>query len=252
MLLRGFHPMNLIAPISDADIVDEICALKWDSLPKDSLTSVAWAYYFFSIQFRENLLLARSLYPTDAKLADLEREECNTTNLSPWPQIAADGERVDHDEFMRRALSLTAIDQRRQRNLRDYGHTYLRSIHRLPKRLRALSIASYEGGGLERVFRAMLSAPEWDGPLLGAFRHFLSRHLELDGEHCTLVDHIGGRAGTAPLWQAFLDLLIRCVPALNSPTADVAAVIQQSLCAKMTQDTRIGELEVGIPALGIA
>src|ERR1700751_3571773 len=83
-------------------VIDEICGLGWKKLSKDDLMDVAWAYYHFSIQFRENLEIARALYPNDVRLEKLEREECHTDNLSPWPGIAENGEKLDHDEFVRR------------------------------------------------------------------------------------------------------------------------------------------------------
>jgi hypothetical protein len=51
---------------------------------------------------RENLEIARRLYPNDTKLQQLEREECNTDNLSHWPGVASAAEKMNHDEFMRR------------------------------------------------------------------------------------------------------------------------------------------------------
>src|ERR1700748_163909 len=87
-------------------IVDEICAFPWSSLSCDDMVDVAWAYYFFSIQFRECVSEARQLFPADENLRRLEAEECDTANLSPWPGVAAVGERMNHDEFMRRILTL--------------------------------------------------------------------------------------------------------------------------------------------------
>jgi hypothetical protein len=46
-------------------VISEICQLHWASLTVDDLTDVAWAYYHFSIQFRENLEIAIALYPDD-------------------------------------------------------------------------------------------------------------------------------------------------------------------------------------------
>ena len=42
---------------------------------------------------------------------------------------------------------------------------------------RAMSLSSYEDRGLETVFRAMLSALDWDEPSLGAFCHFLVEQI---------------------------------------------------------------------------
>src|ERR1700689_3102130 len=89
--------------------IDEICALNWEGLTQDDLMGVAGAYYYFSIQFRENLEIACNLYPTDPLLTQLAQEECNTDNLSPWPGVASPGEKLDHDEFMRRLLKLSPV-----------------------------------------------------------------------------------------------------------------------------------------------
>src|ERR1700733_9222570 len=85
-------------------VIDGICRMAWDQLDGDEVMRVAKAYHYFSIQFRENLEIARDRHPHDAKLAELYEGECNTDNLSPWPGVAAAGERMNHDEFMRRLL----------------------------------------------------------------------------------------------------------------------------------------------------
>ena len=92
------------------EIIDNICELDWHELTRDELIAAAWAYYYFSIQFRENLEVACELHVGDPKLEQLHREECDTSNLSPWPGVAEPAERMNHDEFMRRALALTHID----------------------------------------------------------------------------------------------------------------------------------------------
>ena len=133
---------------------------------------MAWAYYHFSVQFRENLEAACDLFPQDEKLAHLTSEECNTSNLSPWPGVALPGENMNHDEFMRRLLLLEPIPQDRREALEAEGARYLATVRPLDEHSKAMSIASYEDGGLECVFRAILTAPAWEGPLLGAFSHF--------------------------------------------------------------------------------
>ena len=47
------------------------------------------------------------------ELQELNRGERDTDNLSPSPGVAAPGERMDHDEFMRRTLELTPIEEHR-------------------------------------------------------------------------------------------------------------------------------------------
>ena len=202
-------------------VIDKICGLRWSSLSSAEMVDAAWAYYFFSIQFRESLKAARSLYPDDEKLMQLEREECDTDNLSPWPGVTARGERVNHDEFMRRLLKLGAKDPARELELEAIGTAYLSKTRSVAKAAQAASIASYEDGGLEAVFKAILTYTRWDNPLLQAFEHFLSQHIlfdsDPDGGHGSLSRHMKLDDGILPLWQAFYDVLVAAVPALAAP-----------------------------------
>ena len=199
-------------------VIDQICDLNWRSLTGDEMMSVAWAYYYFSIQFRENLEIARRLYPDDPKLMQLAREECATDNLSPWPGVAQPGERMNHDEFMRRTLELTPIDPERASRLASIGADYLADMRSLDEASCAASIASYEDGGLERVFRAMLACQHWEEPLLQAFHHFLSEHIRFDSDpeqgHGALSRHMVLDDGVLPLWQGFKHLFVASVPRL--------------------------------------
>lgn len=201
-------------------VIDEICALPWSSLSSDEMADVAWAYYFFSIQFRESLREARRLYPEDPSLGKVEAEECNTCNLSPWPGVAATGERMNHDEFMRRTLTLMAFAPSRVVRHEAIGRHYLAETRALRPETRAASLASYEDGGLERVFRSMLTFTRWDNDLLRAFRHFLSEHVRFDCDseqgHGALCRHIAFDDGILPLWTGFRDLLLDAVPGLSS------------------------------------
>ncbi|MGO9171803.1 MAG: hypothetical protein ACLP7P_07540 [Rhodomicrobium sp.] len=199
-------------------VIDEICGLNWSRLTRDELINVAWAYYYFSTQFRENLEIALSFYPDDERLQDLDRGERNTDNLSPWPGVAAPGEKMHHEEFMRRTLTLTPIPGERRRWLEARGESYLAGVHALDKMTRAISLAAYEDGGLEAVFRSILKAPEWDGELLGAFKHFLVGHIALDsdpdGGHGALCRHLVPDDRILPLWTAFRQILIDAAPSL--------------------------------------
>jgi hypothetical protein len=200
------------------EVIAEIGRLAWAALNEEQATDVAWAYYFFSVQFRENLEIACQLYPDDAKLQDLAREECNTDNLSPWPGVADVGEKLNHDEFMRRTLALSPISEERQQLFYSLGDRYLSETRRLDSLTRAQSIASYEDGGLELVFRAMLRTPQAQTPLLRAYRHFLSEHIRFDSDpdqgHGALARHLRPDDRILPLWAGFKDLLLGCVPAL--------------------------------------
>jgi hypothetical protein len=198
--------------------VDEICLLDWPNLTEAELTGIAWAYFFFSIQFRENLEIACTLYPTDPLLRQLAKEECNTDNLSPWPGVADSGEKLHHDEFMKRLLRLSLPICEFQRSAEEAGRIYLSRIRAMDPVIRASSIASYEDGGLERVFRAMLACKHWDTALLRAFRHFLLRHIAFDsdsnGGHGALARHLELREGLVSIWSEFKQLLTGTVPGL--------------------------------------
>jgi len=201
-------------------VIDNICSLNWDGINQDDLLAAAWAYYFFSIQFRENLKIARMLYPDDAKLKQLEEEECDTHNLSPWPGVALPGERMNHDEFMRRALELSPIDPGMRQRLEELGAAYLAKVREVAPLTRALSISSYENGGLQSVFTAYLTSPSWDMPALKAFGHFLVQHIRFDGDgseengHGALARHLVPDDRILPLWADFSSLLISSVPQL--------------------------------------
>ena len=78
-------------------IVEDIARLQWDILSQEELRAIACAYYYFSIQFREGLELACELNPWDERGSwNCARGEVDTDNLSPFPNIAVAGERMDH------------------------------------------------------------------------------------------------------------------------------------------------------------
>ncbi|HWD59035.1 MAG TPA: hypothetical protein VG308_12185 [Stellaceae bacterium] len=207
-------------------VVDGICRMAWDELNSDDVMHVAKAYYYFSIQFRENLEIARAGNPDDPKLAELWEGECDTDNLSPWPGVAAPGERMNHDEFMRRLLEFHPVG--RDDRLTEAGLAYLDKTRSIDDAARASSIASYEDGGLSRVFGAMLRAPHWYGRGQRAFRFFLEEHIRFDSDdgagHGELSRHLPIDDRILPLWTAFRDLLATAVPKL----ATVAAVARRA------------------------
>ena len=200
-------------------VIDDICNMNWINLTQEDLINVAWVYYYFSVQFRENLEVARNLYPDDDRLRRLDQGERDTDNLSPWPGVAAIGERMNHDEFMRRTLTLTTISESRRRDLAALGQAYLTKIRAMEDDSRASAIASYEDGGLERVFRAILKAPHWSNPLLQAFRHFLAEHIRFDSDpeqgHGALCRHLTPDDRVHALWAEFRQMLVRAAPRLT-------------------------------------
>lgn len=211
--------LTLTAENSYQDVIDEICRLSWPLLDEDDMLSAAWAYYYFSVQFRENLELACELYPEDANLARLKREECATSNLSPFPGVARLEEAMDHDEFMRRLLTLTPIGGARRERFAALGQAYLEECRMMDPIARALSISSYEDGGLEALFTAILQAPAFANPTLAAFRFFLSEHIRFDsdpaGGHGSLSRHLVPDESVCDAWTALRGMFLAFVPALR-------------------------------------
>jgi hypothetical protein len=197
-------------------VIDDIDRLRWEIIGVGEMMQIAKVYYYFSIQFRENLEIACQLYPHDDKLQELREGECHTDNLSPWPGVAAIGEKLDHDEFVRRLLALQAVD--REDDLTLLGEDYLTRIRKVDEIVRATSIASYEDGGLSRVFLAMLRVREWRGTVAQGFKFFLEQHIRFDsdhdGGHGALSRHLPPDDNILPLWLAFKHMLVTAVPRL--------------------------------------
>jgi hypothetical protein len=208
-------------------IVADICELGWSDLTSEEMVAAAHAYYYFSIQFRENLEIARQLFPADEKLAQLAREECDTSNLSPWPGVALPGEKMNHDEFMRRTLLLQPMTAETQARIEEAGELYLADVRSRDTMSRALSLASYEDGGLEAVFGAMLTFQDWNSDLLRAFRHFLAEHVRFDSDpdagHGALSRHLQPDDRVLPLWVAFKRIFVACVPGFAARDAAMSA-----------------------------
>lgn len=210
--------MDITVSNTYESVIAEIAHLDWTELDEQELSAVALAYYYFSIQFRENLLAAAKLYPNDPKLSELMAGECNTDNLSPWPGVAVLGECMDHDEFMRRSIALSPIAPELRAAIEQAGASYLQRARSFSPEVKACSIASYENGGLESTFRAMLTAPHWNLPTLRAFRHFLEEHIRFDSDpdegHGALSRHLRVDDRVLPLWVDFRDLLVCAAPRL--------------------------------------
>jgi hypothetical protein len=223
--MSSHQPTAAAAQVESTDlgyerVIDDICNLNWVALNDEDLIRVAWVYYHFSVQFRECLEIAREMYPDDDRLLQLDHGERNTDNLSPWPGVAVAGEKMNHDEFMRRTLKLATIPEIGRIVLSDIGNRYLRKVRAIDRTSKALALASYEDGGLEQVFRAFLTAPSWNGRLQQAFRHFLTEHIRFDSDpdqgHGALCRHLRPDNRVLPLWAEFKDMLIEAVPRLTA------------------------------------
>jgi hypothetical protein len=198
-------------------VIEDIDQFNWRQLEREELMSVCRAYYYFSSQFVEAVHIACGLFPSDQKLIELREGECDTNNLSPYPGIAEKGERMNHDEFMKRVVGSASLDPATRDRVDNLGREYLAEVSRMDPLTRAMSLSSYEDGGLETVFRAMLTSPDWNEPSLGAFRHFLVEHIKLDsGEHGSLCRHLVADDRILPLWRAFADLLTGAAPRLGA------------------------------------
>jgi hypothetical protein len=205
-------------------VINQICRMPWEKISNHEVLKVAKAYYYFSVQFRENLAIACLLSPRDENLRKLYKEECHTDNLSPYPGVTSTGDKVNHDVFIERFLLLQPIHQ--EKAIEEIGREYLRKIRALDDTIRARSIASYEDGGLSSVFTAMLRAPQWQGAGQRAFRFFLEEHirfdLDADAGHGALSRHLKRDDDILPLWAAFKELLVEAVPTLAGAASDTA------------------------------
>ena len=224
--------------------IDEICDLNWTKLTEEDIIRVAWAYYHFSVQFRECLEIARKMYPDDERLLQLDHGERDTDNLSPWPGVAKPGEKMNHDEFMRRTLELAKIPETGRIVLSDIGKKYLNAVRAIDPKIQALALATYEDGGLERVFRAILTAPNWNGPLQEAFKHFLAEHIRFDSDpdqgHGALCRHLIPDDRVLPLWAEFKHMLTDAAPHLARASREpiTAMSLKSAIIEQMEQIAR--------------
>jgi hypothetical protein len=204
-------------------IVDEICGLRWSEIDRNELLAVSQACYYFSVQFCETVKIACRLHPFDHLLAELREGCCNSDGLSPYPGVAEPSEKLNHSEFMRRVQAMSSLDRETRARVERLGAAYLAEIRRTAAETRVRSLPSYEGGGLERIFSAVLRARDWDEPSLAAFRHFLVGYIDLDSDpdigHGALCRHLVPDDGIVPLWRAFRDLLIQVTPGLAAEPA---------------------------------
>ena len=66
--------MAVIGPNTDQAVAN-IVNRDWRNLSEAEMVSATWAYYFFSVQFRENLEIATDFFPEDNNLRKLLGEE---------------------------------------------------------------------------------------------------------------------------------------------------------------------------------
>ena len=158
---------------------------------------------------------------------------------------------MNHDEYMRRTLDLAAIDIEMSRRFESVGQSYLIDARKLEPAIRAASIASYEDGGLERVFKAILGFSGWETPLLRSFEHFLVEHVRFDSDpeqgHGALSRHITVDDRILPLWEGFRQLLVTCVPSLSREAEVDAIRVQEADDEFEMFPLRAGRLDANPP-----
>jgi hypothetical protein len=119
---------------------------------------------------------------------------------------------------MRRVLEIFPIPEAEAHRYRQAGEHYLSEVRAMDKMVRATSMASYEDGGLEAVFKAILKSPDYNNVLIQAFRFFLAEHIRFDSDpeagHGSLSRHILADQEVAHLWLLFRELLLNNTPGL--------------------------------------
>ena len=200
-------------------VIGKICNLNWVNLTDEDIIRVAWAYYHFSVQFRECLEIAREMYPDDQRLLQLDHGERNTDNLSPWPGVARSGEKINHDEFMRRTLELAKIPETGRIVLSDIGHKYLKTVRAIDPKVRALALATTKTAAWKES-PGNPNGTELERPLQQAFKHFLAEHIRFDSDpdqgHGALCRHLTPDDRVLPLWAAFKHMLTEAAPNLRA------------------------------------
>ena len=53
-------PRDAVNEFVYQEVIDDICDFNWNGLTQEDLIDVAWAYYHFSVQFREKFEIARN------------------------------------------------------------------------------------------------------------------------------------------------------------------------------------------------
>jgi hypothetical protein len=127
---------------------------------------------------------------------------------------------MNHDEFIRRTLELTKIPEIGRIVVSDIGNRYLRRFEQSIAPAGHWPWPVMKMVDLEQVFRAFLTAPNRDGPLQQAFRHFLTEHIRFDSDpvqgHGAFCRHLTPDNRVLPLWAEFKDMLIEAVPRLTA------------------------------------
>jgi hypothetical protein len=86
-------------------------------------------------------------------LIELCAGECDTDTLSPYPRVATVGEKMNHDEFMRRAVAMSSLDGDTQaRQGREPRPCVSYENSQDGRVTKAMSLSSHEMAGWRRCF----------------------------------------------------------------------------------------------------
>jgi Protein of unknown function (DUF3050) len=182
--------------------VEKIVSLPFEDLGSRELVQVCYLSWVSAVEFAEALRLAQDAYGDHAGLQEMIEGELQTDNLSYGDYSRAG----DHFEFLAHFLDKQGGRGEFDAELGDVAAEYLAACQALPPHIRAMSVFSREEE-LSRIFERVLDAPEerWDLPVLGAYRYYLQRHIELDSEeggHADLISDIAVDDHVAPFYHA--------------------------------------------------
>ncbi len=156
-------------------IVDQIKYLRWGALDADGLRQLMYLSYIAALEFAEALRIAGGLYAENSNVSSLMAGELETSNLV-FEDYSAQG---DHSAFLLHFLQKEAIEPIDA--VLEAGDVYLAYCRALSAEVRAMSVFSREEE-LSGIFEQILTAPDWSGTSLSAYRYFLERHIRLDSD----------------------------------------------------------------------
>ena len=191
------------------NVVEEIRSLNWKVLKEPQLEKLMHISHGAAQEFAEALRIGLRVYKGDENLQTMARGELKADNLRFGDYQA----RGDHSEFLEHFLRKAAMEPSAE--VHDAIQKYLAACRALSPEVRAKTVFSREEE-LSGIFTAILENEHWTTEALQAFRYYLERHIELDGEdggHADLVRAYKIDDVVLPFYEARRDLY-RVIPEL--------------------------------------
>jgi len=197
--------------------VEQIQSLHWEKLDTPQLKSLMVLSGYAAKEFGQSLRIALKLYPQDAALQEMAREELKTDNL----RLGDYNRKGDHAEFIWHFIDKYDLTNKVPPTIVTAGEAYLQAVDSLDSNVRAMSIFSREKE-LPGIFAKIVDAPTWRAPTaattagLPEFSYYLKRHIELDsgdGGHADKVKHHTINDSVDKFYQQRLNLY-RCIDTL--------------------------------------